>query len=610
MNLKKWLMCKFNVFKVLMIVFCSFSNSSYSQKNDKDFLLRHSIDIHPNSIPFNKKGKWGVALLDGKILIKPKYDSLLNAGKNICIAYTEKKGYQLLTGESKELLSTTAKNIRFLETGIFEITNKTNEINFAIWNGVTLQMANNETAIKLAKSKNDFWNDQIIYPNLEELNKYVYSIHIFEDSGVKFFNCKLKNGTHLSLEKLSTIKFISPSYIQGFDKIRGIGYLLDLSGGMTYSVENDLFESPLKKDNDLFFIKRTSTGYNLIKNNVPTSYFSQNPIELKNGMIIKTIKDLNFNSSSIKMYNIDDYNAIPGTFDFILKYGSVLAFYTKNKNVTLYSKEGYLIKSILNKDVIGCEYYEIDSIPIMKVISGKSLEEAPIKLNDVIEKELPKKTNRSDEYTRVAEYFDPRFESLISKSGKVLLEVHGSIIPYSSNSSLFQLDQINGESFIYYIDTIKDSAIQLKYNDIIQLSDSLCFVKSDNKYSLMQINNQEVKPVLFDNVLTLGIGEHRVVICNIEGKKSYFDENMKSLNFDQDVNLSILASDISNTEPYYLKYSNKDLLFGVLDSEGKVLIQAKYKSILYRKSANYFVCLLPNSEFEYLLPNGKQIVID
>ncbi len=157
---------------------------------------------------------------------------------------------------------------------------------------------------------------------------------------------------------------------------------------------------------------------------------------------------------------------------------------------------------------------------------------------------------------------------------QIIKERFKEAFSFTKGLALVVVDDGSGNEFQNYIDCFGNFLFPLKYESINSLNDKLFIFQSGDFYGLIDLKSKIIQEAKFDEIAS--ISDNRIAFV-LNGKIGYFDDFGNQIIapiFDNLINFSKHAS----FKGGYAKVSVKSK-FGVIDTQGKIIIPAIYQNI-------------------------------
>lgn len=218
------------------------------------------------------------------------------------------------------------------------------------------------------------------------------------------------------------------------------------------------------------------------------------------------------------------------------------------------------------------------------------------------------------------ERYESQIDSLINRLNKLSLKIE---------SKSKTLDTLN-ESKKYYLEDTK-SIISTNYDTIINIKDNFFKIRNNNKYGVMNSNNEIILPIKYNELRYIKSNlffvkkENYFGVYNVEGRLVY-PVIYESLEFNNESNviiakkkkkyalLSVDGKSITDFEYDKIIFSYGDTIakveknnkFGFIDTDGKTLGDVKYDDVRYSSKDLLIVKL--NNKWGYINRRGEIVI--
>ena len=283
------------------------------------------------------------------------------------------------------------------------------------------------------------------------------------------------------------------------------------------------------------------------------------------------------------------------------------------KSVMKYEKDGkYGLISLEGKELTKAIYDEIDSLPYKEgellVKKNEKYGVINIKGNKLVEVQYD--TIIVDQYYTDANGYQYagyivsvktqegyRYGYLDDKGKQILKEEYNElsrVTEIQDNKNRYVIAARNGK---YGVTRNEKTIIANEYQSIrYDASNGIFVIEQSQKYGIASLEGQVIVPVQYNQIDIIGI----YVYAQNEQGTTVYDTNGTQANID--VNVSILNT---SNEKYKIRINNeKGTKYGVINKEGKKLIEEKYNYIEYLYD-NYFMVSNENGKLGIVDDKGK-----
>lgn len=283
------------------------------------------------------------------------------------------------------------------------------------------------------------------------------------------------------------------------------------------------------------------------------------------------------------------------------------------KSVLKYEKDGKSgLINLEGKEITKPIYDEIDSMPYKEgtliVKQNEKYGVINIKGNKLVEPEydgvkIDEYYTKKNGYQYAGYIVSIKTEEgyrygYIESNGKKILETEyneiSRVAGISDNDNAYLICAKNGQ---YGINKKENSILNYEYQSIqYDESNEVFVVEKSKKYGIVNLEGKEIVPVKYNEIDINGIyfyakNEQGTTVYNSNGTQANIDANVAILNTDN--------------EKYKIRINNKEgTKYGVINKEGKQLIEEKYNYIEYLHD-NFFLVSDENGKLGILDDKGK-----
>lgn len=190
----------------------------------------------------------------------------------------------------------------------------------------------------------------------------------------------------------------------------------------------------------------------------------------------------------------------------------------------------------------------------------------------------------------------------INNKGKEILNTEyneiSRVTEVQNNDNAYIICAKNGQ---YGVNKNQESVIGNEYQSIhYDATNKIFVVEKSKKYGVINLEGKIIVPIQYLEIDITGI---YIYAQDEKGDKTVYNTNGTKENID--ANIAILNT---NNQAYKIKINNeKETKYGVIDKEGKELIEEKYNYIEYL-NGNYFIASSGNGKLGIINDKGETIV--
>lgn len=544
-------------FLLTILSFSIVFNSIGQLSKSYSFGQKYIVNFNNGTLPVYKNGKWGLKDKNGKLKVKPVYDSIFNISPGVCTFFDSKK----------IIYDVFDQNCNKLHQFENEITIKNNVVSqqdkhYLFWGSQVLVFK----SYQVAKTRAREVKVKSALQDIQKTCAEVKEIRLIADEKEHKIDIKYSSGNEITINnEITTIH--PPFFISYFKLDDKKVQILNVKTQKTISV--DFLSEVTEGYNNVFLRIKDNGKVKILDEHFNTLFETDNQVKVTKSSIIQT----GYDEKSQIIFDVTNI----GNKEKVLENQR---FWQDKKNVAYFidSSNNYTFLNTSGKKI-----YEVKLAEPVSISEKSVLLENKEKLNLIFIYSKSKNivlTDTGEEILNTHEIFH-----VLDKGHPILFSQH----------SIFDLNQM--------------AQINLPTKKLEVLNDSLVLVQLYNHWKVINIKNNKFNSLSFNKIkLDPFIGTTtKILTTYTNGKIEYFDKKLNRINQLQDMDLRFypvlkLHSKEKGKNLFKKvvdKKSNK--IIGLVDSQLRfVWFNEEIIQIFIVPDGNYFFIQFNDNRGEYL----------